>query len=490
MKLPTRLSPDRFSRAALLVLLATIFAAIHGMAYAAGIHFDASPLEYAWQYLDLHWLQNDLLRSCFYLHSQPPLFNLFLGGVLKIAAQNPAPWYAAIFLAGGFALYAMLFALMRVFAVSRGLALAVSTLFIASPPFLLYEHWLFYTLPVATLVTALCLLFAKIIAHPHSWMLAAFFVVLLLLAGIRSLFHLVYFLFMLALLLVVLRSRRRTVLAAALLPLILILALYVKNALVFGKFTSSTWLGMNAWTMTARNIPLPERQALIKQGVLSDISAVERFSAIPDYPPRFRKCGQFAHIPALCAPFKSDGGKNFNHIGYIGISDAYLRDALVALKVRPFAFAIGLARAWFGYFKAANDYLLLEPNRAHIRLYDQWFSTLVYGKIPFDLAKVPGLPIYSSTNQYVYAFLLNGLPLLVIFGVGCGLGKFRCAAQFNREQKIALLFLCLQIAYVAFVGNTFEVSENNRFRFSTDPLSAVLLGIFLQHVFLPRIRQR
>src|SRR5262249_12387935 len=46
--------------------------------WALGIRFDARPIEYFLQYLDVPLLKNQLLRSLYYLHSQPPGFNLFL----------------------------------------------------------------------------------------------------------------------------------------------------------------------------------------------------------------------------------------------------------------------------------------------------------------------------------------------------------------------------------------------------------------------------
>jgi hypothetical protein len=52
--------------------------------YRAGVRFDLSPLFGYWQYVDLDLLRHDLVRSVYYLHSQPPLFNLYLGLVVKV----------------------------------------------------------------------------------------------------------------------------------------------------------------------------------------------------------------------------------------------------------------------------------------------------------------------------------------------------------------------------------------------------------------------
>jgi hypothetical protein len=72
----------RSHRAALAVIVA-VFVASRIAAYAAGIRFDADPLTWYWQYIDTVLLKERLLESLYYLHSQPPLFNLLLGVTLK-----------------------------------------------------------------------------------------------------------------------------------------------------------------------------------------------------------------------------------------------------------------------------------------------------------------------------------------------------------------------------------------------------------------------
>ena len=52
-------------------------------AYAAGIRLAPDPLTWYWQYIEPALLKERLLESLFYLHSQPPLFNLFIGLALK-----------------------------------------------------------------------------------------------------------------------------------------------------------------------------------------------------------------------------------------------------------------------------------------------------------------------------------------------------------------------------------------------------------------------
>ncbi len=62
--------------------------------YVAGVRFDASSLPWFWQYIDPVLLKTDLGQSLWYLHSQPPAFNLFLGIVLNLFPGS-APLAAA-----------------------------------------------------------------------------------------------------------------------------------------------------------------------------------------------------------------------------------------------------------------------------------------------------------------------------------------------------------------------------------------------------------
>ncbi len=55
----------------------------------------------AWQALDTDLLRNDLLTSLFYLHTQPPLFNLFAGMIIKVFSDYAAQSVCLVFLGRG-----------------------------------------------------------------------------------------------------------------------------------------------------------------------------------------------------------------------------------------------------------------------------------------------------------------------------------------------------------------------------------------------------
>ena len=138
-----------------LVSGAALFIASRLLAYGAGVQFDLEPLQYFWQYLDPQWLSNELWQSLYYQHSQPPLFNLFIGLVI----QFPEAWWHWLF-AGCFYLcslfiYASLYSLLRSVGASAVIAFVIASIFILSPEALLYENMLFYTWPVAALILAM-----------------------------------------------------------------------------------------------------------------------------------------------------------------------------------------------------------------------------------------------------------------------------------------------------------------------------------------------
>jgi hypothetical protein len=105
------------------------------------------PLTFYWQYADPKLLREDLLRTIFYLHSQPPLYNLYLGLGLKLFPKNYSAAFAACQYLISLGFSVALFELMRRLTVPKTLAFLLAAAFILSPPYLSYEHWLFYDFP-------------------------------------------------------------------------------------------------------------------------------------------------------------------------------------------------------------------------------------------------------------------------------------------------------------------------------------------------------
>ena len=432
-----------------LFALAAIFATVESGYHLAGLRFDASWLDWAWQFLDPAILRRDLIRGVFYLHSQPPAFNLFLGVVLKVAGSRATAVYHAVYLAFGFALQVGLFVLMRRVAVSRRISMIVTTFFAMSPATVALEHTLFYELPVAVLVVWAAVGVSRFADQPSYGRGFVLWMCLAALCLTRSLFHVTYFVAVMALVVCAEPGTRSLTLRSALLPFAAVLALYLKNAVVFGFFGASSWLGMSLARMTVAYAAPATIERLLETHQLSAAAAIEPFSPIWMYPLEYRSVPGFVTHFALTAQRKSSGAANFNQVGFLKVSRDYVADAIEVLRTEPSAYGAALAHAWHVYFWSGTDTRVAEGDLAPLRRWIVWWDACVYGR---------------WSGGHVCLALLIGLPFAWFY-----------AARRSR-QHLVWAFVTLTIGYVAVVGNAMEVGENNRFRFATDALSVAALA--------------
>src|SRR5262245_41234640 len=95
-----------------LVVTLVVFGVSRLLFFYSGIRFAAWTLNWMPHYIDPYLLKHDLLRSVYYLHIQPPLFNLFLGGVLKLFPNHERLAFHSIYLLLGVMLSSSLLLLM------------------------------------------------------------------------------------------------------------------------------------------------------------------------------------------------------------------------------------------------------------------------------------------------------------------------------------------------------------------------------------------
>ncbi len=470
------------------------FALSHLAAYLLGIGFCREPVWGAVQLVSPELLRHNLAESLFYLHSQPPLFNLFLGIVLKLASRHSRLIFYAIYLVCGLSLYCSLFLLQVRLGVKRWLAFALATWFIMSPTFIWHQHDVSYPIVLATVLLVSALLLHQYLVRHGRAVAFCFFFCLFLLAGIRSLYHLSYFVLVVIALLAPRWPNRKRIVLAALVPFLLILSIYVKNFVLFGKFTASSLLGMNVSVVATGSVTTEERQRLVREGKLSELSLIARFSDLERYPKRFQELKGYEGIPVLTQARKPSGALNLNHLAYIAVSDQYLRDSLYIVKNRPKAYVKGLIKSWMLYLFPGR--IMMPPpsfsEYDKARLYSNVFQSFFFCKIPYEFSQTGLRPFTFIPSYRFHLFLFLGLPLLFIYGLTLSLrkrsvAKDRDPAILDRSQRIVVAYLCLTIAYVAIVGNALETGENMRFRFQTDPFYVVLLGLFIQFFLIPRL---
>jgi hypothetical protein len=285
--------------------------------YLAGVRFDASSLPWFWQYIDPGLLRSAFLPSIWYLHSQPPLANVFLGLVLAFPPGATAFICAVTYLLLGMTLAAVLFFLLRAVGLPDLPCAAVTAVYAASPACVLYENWLFYTYPVTVMLLLAALFFHRFVRRGLARDAGALFGLSAALALTWSLFHLAWMVLLVLITVLARRDLWRRIAATAAVPLLVVTLWYGKNLLQVGQFTSSTWFGMNFSKMTNSMLTVPERRSLYDEGVISAVSMTppfsnpDRYGSVPAPPP--------TRIPVLDQQMKPSGVPNFNNLLYVGV---------------------------------------------------------------------------------------------------------------------------------------------------------------------------
>ncbi len=456
------------------VVLTGVFVLVHAVFYAAGLRFDRTTLIEVMHFLDPELLRTQFWESIWYLHIQPPLLNVFTGAVLMLTPD--AAWlFQVCFLGFGLSLYLSVYALQRWFGVRRAIAGAIAIALLLSPSFLLYEHFLLYTLPCAALLTGAAVALAQALERRSVAWLAGFFVLLLVLCATRSLFHLAFYLVAWGAVGIVARGWRRRALLTGLAPAILLVALYAKTAVLFGPFSVSTIMPKNLWIMTAGNLRWDDKVAMGERGELSALSLINRWASLDAYPDQYRAVPpRFQHVEVLTTSHKSTGAVNYNHYGYLAICDVYLEDAVYVLKQQPRVYAISVALSSYRYFRPPSALAVSPVNRDRLLPYVEAFDAIAYGRWPFPLDPDGFLMARGGSPPYV--FLLVGLPALALFG----LWRLVRGGWPLDPRRAVLAFMLFSIATVFGLGVAFDFLETNRYRLMSDGFYLVLLGLAME----------
>jgi hypothetical protein len=290
------------------VTLLAVFASTRIVFALTGGRFDDTLLRSGWQYLDPHLLRHDLFRSLWYLHSQPPLFNLLLGGVVHLPTATSGT-LQALFLLTGAALVVGLYLLMLELGTPRAVAWIGALLFSIFPATLAYENYALYTYAVATMLCWSALAAARYARTRRVGWGVATVALLSAVALTRASYHLVWIVVAVGLLLFAIRPPDRRAVVAMMLPVLVVAGWYVKNFAVFGTFSSSSWVGMNMAHTVFSEVPRADLERLVAEGKLSRDVLIGPFKPLSAYGVAPGHTG----VPALDELRTSTGLVNLNN---------------------------------------------------------------------------------------------------------------------------------------------------------------------------------
>jgi hypothetical protein len=435
----------------------------------AGVRFDMTALTgqfHVFQLLDLAQLHHNLVQSIWYLHSQPPIFNLFTGLILQLPGGAIRALLVVASLVLGLGMALSTYYLCLELRIPPAVSLVVAAVVVLDPANVLYGNWYFYSFPTAALMIFCALCLARFVRTRSLGWGFGFFACLMAVVLLNSTFQWFWLLAAGAPVVVVLRQRWRKVLAIAVVPLLLVSVWYIKNAALFQTSTTSSWFGMNfASTTTAWATPSQIRE-LIAKHELTPIAGVHAFLPLSAYG-RSATSHPATGVAVLDQRTKSDGSPNFNNINYIGISNQFLHNDLAYLKAHPGGYAHAVTRGATLFFVPSDQYFYLGPNARHISSYVRAFDLLVDWQPRSTTITTNGYDVDVTFGQVsisaliTFAVAILATPLIV--------WRRRRDAPF----ALVLAFMWVSIVYVFAATTLVQFGENQRFRYDLGPLPMV-----------------
>jgi hypothetical protein len=466
------------------VVLVVAYALSRVAAALAGVRYDDSvirgtPLTDMWQLLDVRLLKDDLITSVWHLNSQPPLFNLYCGMLLKLPGGARRPVEVACSLVLGLTMVLCAYLVLVELRVPRWAALAVTLVYVvASPAYLLYENWLNYAYPTAAFGTLAAWCLVRYLRTSRARFGVGFFGAYAVIVLLDSTYQVEWFLLAGVVVLVVLRHRWRAVLAVAAVPVVLVATWTVKDYVQFGTTTTSSWLGMNLARSVLYRAPAGQIAALQRQGRMNAVASVPPFAGPRVYSPRYVRAAADP-VPAVGELYKSDGATNFNNPLYIAVSSLYLHDDLAWIRAHPHEYADDVLNAVGVWMVGTDQNFTDSVNWPSVRTYARAYDRVVEWQPVQDPA--PGFVVFSrgwhrpawlsGQAMAVYALAVVGAPVL---------------AWRRRRTDPALAgtlaVLWWTTVYAFATSSMIEIGENERFRSELGPVPTIVAVVVVTAV--------
>lgn len=421
-----------------------------------GLSFAYDAIYDYWQYLDVQSLQHNLLQSLWYQHSQPPVFNLLLGIVLKCSQTNAPQVFEILFLVISFSnAYLLLYNLNKTTG-RRYLPIIISLTYALSPATILYENELFYTSFTSMLLLLLIAFVINFISKPSIGSAIGMFSMLTLICLTRSTYHLILLMIVCSLLVFAFYKKcgSKLIIIGSLVSFSIVSGWYAKNYFIFGDFSASSWLGINFSRIVFHDAKISDSStiAFVHPGL--PLFYYKKYIN-DDYIMKY--AGLNDRI--LLHEMKNDSFINMNNAGFLQVSQKYLEAGKQYIKQKPASYLAHTAASFIIFFSPASSYFKVQQNNDKICYYDLIFS--------FNLSH-----LFKEKEKKRIALAISALPvfisyLVVFFVIIKDALKRRYISTVNSLIIIITLFILM-------VSALFEYGENMRFRYELHPLFLIL----------------
>jgi hypothetical protein len=451
--------------------------AVYVLACLTGQRFNTDYLNYGWQLIPWDVLSTDPLRSVFYLHIQPPLWNLFLGLAAWFSPFSDRATLQVLMALIGFVVAWLAAALGRRLGLSRRASVIVALIATLHPEVLKGAFEPTYELATAALLLAVLIAVADLTRKENvlrSLVILASAVTVTALT--RSLYHPAWALLIVIFGLWLMRRRinwKSSVLVLSI-PVIFMGSWMAKNEVMFGHTTMSSWFGMNLQRAVIPVLPKDDLDEMYAKGQISEIAMIGPFGKYELYQNVFEDCVPTRSHRSLVEPTRTTDqwSPNFNYECFLPLYDQAGKDAIAVIKEHPEAWLEG--RLWSLRTTIAVSPIPSESKSEVMTGLDRVFSMarLDFGGVLST--KGWGTPIYGQLEAHA-DFGLMLIPMYLTIG---WIGLWQILQRLRRKQLSAASTIYVvgsfTVAFTVIVGAIAELGEQSRFRTMIDPIVTVM----------------
>jgi hypothetical protein len=451
--------------------------AVYVLACLTGQRFNTDYLNYGWQLIPWDVLSTDPLRSVFYLHIQPPLWNLFLGLAAWFSPFSDRATLQVLMALIGFVVAWLAAALGRRLGLSRRASVIVALIATLHPEVLKGAFEPTYELATAALLLAVLIAVSDLTRKENvlrSLVILASAVTVTALT--RSLYHPAWALLIVIFGLWLMRRRinwKSSVLVLSI-PVIFMGSWMAKNEVMFGHTTMSSWFGMNLQRAVIPVLPKDDLDEMYAKGQISEIAMIGPFGKYELYQNVFEDCVPTRSHRSLVEPTRTTDqwSPNFNYECFLPLYDQAGKDAIAVIKEHPEAWLEG--RLWSLRTTIAVSPIPSESKSEVMTGLDRVFSMarLDFGGVLST--KGWGTPIYGQLEAHA-DFGLMLIPMYLTIG---WIGLWQILQRLRRKQLSAASTIYVvgsfTVAFTVIVGAIAELGEQSRFRTMIDPIVTVM----------------
>ena len=398
-------------------------------------------LNFGYHLLHQDLLHYDLLKSLIYLHSQPPLFNLYGGILLKIANGNLELvgiifWFFNSLLSIGIIYYSYLIS--KFFNFSCYQSFLLLSVLILNPNIIFYENIFSYHQLLTFLFFQGSYIIFKFFETEKFKFEIFFYLNLSLLGLIWSVFQPILIIVVFFIIRFLTKTKISKNLFITLFIFLISSTPHIKNKIIFDSFTSSTWAGGGFSTVFN-----PEWRIFCGDAVEKKLYYNELYE---------KKYNKF-----------------FTHASLVSEKALYN--------------SVGLVYQDNYCFKLTLEKIIKEPSNYFASRLKTILAT--HGKFPFDFTPKPkgwDLPFYENLFKLKdYKIYKQFILLFINLIIYCTMIFMIFFSNFNHKLKSALFLISIIYLYLFSVSYLFSCCEQERMLY-TGYIKEVLFIIFIIHI--------